>query len=463
MKISKGNLKSFTRVGYFLIAFSILLACEDFVKVDPPTTDLIRSTVFEDETTANAAIIDVYSAMSRVGFASGNTSSVTFLGTLLSDEQQYFSAVPLNVEFFNNEIIPTNSIVLDLWSQMYKTIYKTNAILEGVQNSNKLSSETISQLDGEAKFIRAFCYFYLVNLFGDVPLVLSTNYQQNSLLGRAPSKDVYTQIIRDLKDAQVSLPDTYTRYNNERVRANSAAATALLARTYLHLGQWVDTEEECTKLIDNNTLYSLKQDLDQVFAKNSSEAILQFHNTFYPLEYLTFRVFSFGAPNGSFYPDFIDNFEVDDVRRSKWVRSQLVGSTLHYYPGKYKNTITESEYSTLFRLAEIYLIRAEANAQLNQIEESLLDLNIIRNRAGLNDYETSDKESLLSAIEQERKVELFTEQGLRWFDLKRLQKADEILGQLKPDTWQPTDVLLPIPEIQILTNPSMRNAQNPGY
>jgi starch-binding outer membrane protein, SusD/RagB family len=125
--------------------------------------------------------------------------------------------------------------------------------------------------------------------------------------------------------------------------------------------------------------------------------------------------------------------------------------------------VQTAEYSTLLRLAEQYLIRSEARAQQNNIAGAQQDINVIRARAGLTATTANDKASLLMAIEQERKVELFTEHGHRWLDLKRTGRAEVILAPIKGSNWQPTDVLYPIPQYQILNDPAMNNAQNPGY
>ncbi|MDO5969574.1 RagB/SusD family nutrient uptake outer membrane protein, partial [Flavivirga aquimarina] len=119
------------------------------------------------------------------------------------------------------------------------------------------------------------------------------------------------------------------------------------------------------------------------------------------------------------------------------------------------------EYPVVFRLAEQYLIRAEARAELGKISEAQSDLNVIRNRAGLGNTTASTKEALRDAILDERQVELFTERGHRWFDLKRRGEAADVLAPLKP-SWQDTDVLFPIPESELLLNPNLL-PQNDGY
>ena len=115
----------------------------------------------------------------------------------------------------------------------------------------------------------------------------------------------------------------------------------------------------------------------------------------------------------------------------------------------------------VLRLAEQYLIRAEARAQQNNISGAQSDVNVIRNRAGLANTTATTQGTLLSAIEHERQIELFAEWGHRWMDLKRTNRADAILGPLKSSNWQSSDVLFPIPLTQIQNDPNF--TQNSGY
>ncbi len=101
-------------------------------------------------------------------------------------------------------------------------------LYEGVEKSKTLSVAVKEQLLGEAKFLRAFFYFYLVNLYGDVPLIISTDYVVNAKSSRTDLLQVYDQIVRDLIDAQRNLSVSYV--SSERVRPNQSVATALLAR-----------------------------------------------------------------------------------------------------------------------------------------------------------------------------------------------------------------------------------------
>src|SRR5687767_6090915 len=275
---------------YATILSFIISSCKKFIALDPPRTELVTTTVFENDATANAAMVDVYYGLSRAGFLSGATVSLSLFASYSSDEQENYAQITEFQQFEENELTADNSLILGLWNDIYKTIYKTNAIIEGGSNSTGLSAGLKAQLLGEAKCIRAFCHFYLVNLFGDIPLITKTDYQANAAQPRTPKSEVYQQIIADLKDAQNLLPADYSFAGNQRVRVNKWAATAMLSRAYLYIEDWVNAEIETSKIIQNTSLFSLASDLDLVFRKTSPEAIWQFHTDVLVNDYYTFQV-----------------------------------------------------------------------------------------------------------------------------------------------------------------------------
>ncbi len=452
------------RLAWIGILILSSYSCENFLDVDPPTNEIVSETVFTDDISANAAADGIYSnLMEGNGYASGGTSSITGLVGLSADDYLPYSRNSSIQDIFNNSIIPTNFLVSSLWNSMYETIFFANTMLEGLRNSTDLTANTLNQLEGEGKFMRAFCHFYLVNLYGDIPLVLSTDVETNRLARRTASSEIYEQIISDLLDAQSLLSETYVATNEERIRPNRAAATALLARVYLFLENWSEAEAQASLVLDNPN-YALVDDLNALFLANSEEAIWQLRPVV-PQENTndaqTFvRRGSLGAPLTS---ELFNSFETGDRRQEVWLGSFINGAVTEYYPFKYKiweNGQPLIEYSMVLRLAEQYLIRAESRARLNNISDAQLDLNMIRNRAGLGNTLASDQSSLLQAIEQERRVELFSEWGHRWLDLKRTGRVDTVLGSVKQD-WQPTDALYPIPPADLEANPNL--TQNPGY
>jgi hypothetical protein len=156
----------------------------------------------------------------------------------------------------------------------------------------------------------------------------------------------------------------------------------------------------------------------------------------------------------------VDAFEPGDLRKSAYLKYHPEGDSGYYYVNKYSDRILLTDRPKLFRLAEQYLIRAEARAQLGE-NGAAADINVIRKRAGLPPTKASTKSELLEAIAQERFVE-FCFEGDRWPDLKRTGKIDSIMHMYKPDSWQITDQLLPVPSTELGTNPNL-NPQNPGY
>ncbi|MUP46547.1 RagB/SusD family nutrient uptake outer membrane protein [Gramella sp. BOM4] len=441
----------------------ITFGCET-IEVEEPNFQLTSTTVFEEDETAEAAVLGIYSnMMSSEGFVSGSFQSLTTVTGLAADDLVDYSFNPPQRQFFENALVPTNTILeFNLWNEAYRYIYHANAILEGIEQSSSLTPEVAKRLDGETRFIRAFCYFHLVNLFGEIPLTTDTDYEVNSSIEASPIEDAYQLIREDLNAAIESLPEDYSFAGGERIRPNKWAAYAFLARIELYRQNYNSAELHASQVIDQS-LYSLPEDLNAVFLANSMEAILQFRPILRNFNTKEGRMFilNFNPFHVSLRPGLVESFEAEDLRRSQWVGSLTTDQT-YYYPFKYKVRFspTLTEYSMVFRLAEQYLIRAEARAMQGDITGGLQDLNTIRSRAGLSPLEISDAGELLDAILLERRHELFTERAHRWYDLKRTERATEVLEPLK-EQWHETDMLFPIPQNEIRKNSNLE--QNAGY
>lgn len=454
---------------YILIITGIAIAgsCKKYLDIDPPRTSLNNVLVFEFDKTAEAAIVGIYANMNSYSSSFANTQG-NFLPSFSADDFHPSASSADADEFAENSLTPVNGNISNLWSQPYALIYQANAVIEGVSNSKSLSVAKANQVMGEARFWRAFYYFNLVNYFGDVPLILNTAFKTNSSLPKTSSTIVYDTIVQDLQLAQNLLTDNYA--TAERIRANKTAATALLARVFLYRGQWDKAEAEATKVL-NDGRYKLEP-LNNVFLKTSNEAILQLQaintvtgtmNTWEA--YSILPVNTTNTPAYIMYPGFRTSFEANDQRATSWLASFTPsgGGTTVYYPTKYKIRIGPpvSEYSMVLRRAEQFLIRAEARAQQNNLTGAKSDLDSIRLRAGITALPTGlTKDQLLLATEKERKLELFTEWGHRWFDLKRTGRALAVLTPLKPGIAE-GDLLYPIPLDVLNTNPNME--QNNWY
>lgn len=451
----------------FTLVTGVSTSCKKFIEIDPPKNVLVPVTVFGNNDLATSAILGIYRQIgSQNYFGCGDSGSLSTFCGLSSDEFLAYSAVLL--PFINNQLTPETSLTNMTWQQLYETIYNVNAILEGLENSTGVTPLVKSQIKGEAYFMRAFCYFYLVNLYGDVPVPLTTDYSVNSKASRTPANEVYSRILADLKQSETLLGEDYI--STERVRPNKATAQALLARTYLYIGDWLNAEQYANLVIARNTVYKLISP-DQVFLRNSLEAIWQL---FPPAGGNTLAGNMLIPSTGQIVPNTLSlrtefaeqGFETADLRKVSWIRSFVGNSIRYYYPFKYKvqSSTTVTEYFMVFRLAEQFLIRAEARAQQNNLPGAIDDLDAIRSRAGLNLIKTINpgisKENLLTAIQNERKVELFSEWGDRWLNLKRTGQANAVLAPIKFN-WKPEFVLYPIPLNEVKLNKNIE--PNPGY
>jgi hypothetical protein len=440
----------------------IVTSCKKFVQVSPPNTEIAAADAFTDDKAATSAVLAVYAEMSLSYFYI-TSGGMTVYPALSADELVYTLSNTDLLSFQNNAVIADGQTILShLWAPAYRYIYYANAVLEGVTNSKTITEATRNQLTGEMLTIRALSYFCLVNLFGDVPLELTTDYRANSVMPRTPVNGVYVQLATDLLKAEDLLGADYP--TPMRARVNKWTAAALLARIYLYQKDWVDAEAQASTVI-NSSQYSLEPDLNNVFSESSNETIWQLSNDLSnTAEAQEFVPYDPGdVPNYALTPFLLSAFEPNDQRFSKWTDSNVVDNNVYYYPYKYKDNNYDpvTEFYVVLRLAEQYLIRAEARAQQGNIEEAVSDINVIRSRAGLGNISASDKDEALTAIAHERQVELFCEWGHRWCDLKRTGMADAVLGTRKAPNWQPTDAVYPLPAGELTNNPFL--VQNPGY
>ncbi|SEO05524.1 SusD family protein [bacterium A37T11] len=481
-------MQKFKIFKYPLLVLTVTLtiaSCKKFIAIDPPNNQLVTTSVFTSNETATAALTTVYAQMVK------DNSLMPFTIPLFtgygSDELKSYSNNSNYIAIYRNGISSqTNSPTDNIWSGAYSYIYQANAVYEGCSQSSTISSDVKKQLMSEALFIRAYWYFYLVNLYGDVPLVTNTDYVQNSKSTRTPVATVYDQIVSDLTLAEANLNPNYVTANSttttlDRVRPNQAAASALLARVYLYMKNYPDAEAEATKVISKSSSYSMET-LTNVFLTGSKEAIWQL---MMPTPYngnansqegygfvltTTPKFTSVLNQIATISDQLMGAFESGDLRKTNWIGTYIdqttVPATNYYYPNKLKvpQSTAPTEYSTPLRLAEQYLIRAEARAYQSNIDGAKADLKTIRDRAGLGISPANDQASVISAIMHERQVELFAEWGHRWLDLKRTSAVDAVMNivtPLKGGSWTTTQQLYPIPVKEIQNDNNL--TQNKGY
>jgi len=462
-----------------LVLITSLNSCKKFIEVDSPPTSVNGGNAYADNTTASAVLTGIYARMSN-RWTSGDVTSLSLFPELSSDNLSLFeNSNTYYLLHYQNAIDPqytTTNGFSPYWNNLYQLIYTANAAIEGVTDSETLTPGVKQRCLGEAYFIRAFCYFYLVNLYGNLPIVVSTDYEVNAKLARSPVTEVYALIESDLGQAKSLLDTRYVdatllAATTERVRPNSTAASALLARVYLFEKKYIQAESEASAVISQSTNYGTTA-LNAIFLKNSRETIWALQPV--KANFNTDEGFNF-IPSASglnstnpFYlnPNLMSSFEAGDLRRSSWTSSLVQGGITYYYPTKYKvkTNATQTEYTIVLRLSEQYLIRAEARNEQDNTAGAQSDLNVIRNRAGLGNTPANVQATLRAAILKERRSEFFTEWGHRWFDLNRTGNIDavmSVIAPLKGGSWASYKALYPIPVADLLRGINL--TQNSGY
>jgi hypothetical protein len=455
-----------------IVALSTLVSCKKLIEipVNPPT-QITRQQVFADSATTISAVAGVYS-YTPGGHGMPFTDGFFTTSTSLSGhEVAYTGGYGDNAQFYSYTVTPINDEITSLWTAPYSEIYQINDVLAGITDNNNLSASFVKQITAEMKVVRAFCYFNMVNLFGGVPLVTTTDYKTNAQMPRASAVVVYAQIVTDLNDAVKNLPITYP--SSGHARPNLYTAVALQAKVNLYRGQWQAAYNEADSVI-NSGLYDITTTpLSDVFLEESAEAIWQVPiqnlyggsgdaNQFVPYS-------SDATPNYVVTDSLLNQFEAGDLRRESWLGVNIVNDKNVYYPAKYKDLqpTTPATDFMLLRFAEMYLVRAEAAAQLGKLSQALSDINTIRARAGLGNStaQATSQAAVLAAIRKERRTEMCFEFGSRWFDLNRTSTDTKYPASGQAPAvlagWKPDFALYPLPQAQLQLNSHLN--QNPGY
>jgi hypothetical protein len=479
IEFMKHPLQYITMLRGKLVACCFLMlatSCKKYLEVPPPIDSIAGSVVFENDFSSAGALNSVYNNLYLNGnFDGGN--GLPYTTGLYTDELVNLSINVNLLALYSNSVSSSTGHATVQWSTLYKQLYSVNLAIEGLTQANNLNYK--DQWLGEAYFLRGLIYFCLTNLYKDVPLALGSDYLHNNGLGRNSQSDVYAQIIDDLLQAQSMLTVEYrdgnglVATNNIRARPNRATATALLARVYLYLQDWQNAAAQADKVIANSADYQMVNPA-QTFLVNSKEiiwGIVPSQNA--QSNYKVKDVAAFFIPKGRtplsggvsviLGDSLVKSFEANDLRYTNWVGIDSVPpASVYYFANKYKanGTYTTAQESiVMLRLAEQYLIRAEARAKLNNLSGALADLNAVRSRAGLPASTAATQTDILNAVQKERRVELFVEAGHRFFDLRRTGALDALMTKISPlkggGTWSGFEAWWPIPLIDIQNNPRL--------
>ena len=469
----KINMQTSYKLLLVFVALSIggiFSSCTKLIEV-LPVVGIGQSIAYSDSTSVEANVNGIYYKLQQSGSIYNSLYASTF--PLLSDEAAIGSETYASIlEFATNTITTTNNYAKNLWANNYQTIYQANSVIENIGTMTAPALRTVkkNQFLGEAKFLRAYCYFILTQYYGKVPLTTTTDWTVNGALPRSDTSIVNKFIVKELLDAETLLPSGYTAFSNSRTRACKEAAQALLAKVYLYRGQWANAETYATKLI-GNSLFTMHTPgtIGNIAVVNSPESIWEIWASSASYSYENFTASSLIPYSSTIKPSVIPSAtlinalfsESGDVRQTAYVAYSTAGG--FYYVYKYRDASTGTDQSKILRLSEMYLVRAEARAKLNTADKLLgaaADVNVTRNAAGLPNTTATAQTNLLAAIAKERFIELCFE-GDRWVDLLRTGTADAILGALKP-SWKATAKLLPIPASEAGNNSNLL-PNNPGY
>lgn len=452
------------KASVVLFALVSIMSCEKLIETDFPNNQLATELVFEDEQTAEAALAGLYSGLWNNSIISGTADgSGLVLGTY-TDDITCVSTTGSNgiVDIYNNQQLDTNTSVSAVWTNAYQQIYMANSIIEGVENSKSLSSQVKDRITGEALFVRSLLYFYLYQIFGEIPYTDTTDYNYNTTLGRMPMNQFLTKLETDLSEAVSLMPSAYR--NAERIYANRSTGYVLLAKLKMNLGKWQEAEVLCQTIIQTSG-YTFQSELSKVFLKSSPHIIWQLKpkNNNDPTKEA--GVYNFVSAPGSFVlnPDLINSFAANDLRRQHYFTGVTFGSQVNYKQTKYKVTTATNttEYSIIYRLEDIYLMLAESLVKQNKTSEAVPFINRTRQRAGLTALSASISEvQAMNEIKDERRKEFFSEHGSRFLDLKRWGQLD-LLKPVKPN-WKTFHQYWPLPQKEMLLNANLK-PQNDGY
>ena len=440
-----------TRSLKWLALGLVIGACDSPLDTNP-TVDVDAETALRTGAAVQQAVLGAYRALAssalysrqQVVFPDLYADNYTFTGTFQTDREYSLRAVAAS-----------NTANRDAWQAAYAGILRANHILDALTDVTNMTDADKSRARGEALFLRAVNYMTLARWFGGVPLITMPTKALNeeSTAPRNTVQQVYAFIEQDLEEAATLLPTG--RVNG---RATQGAANALLARVYLEDAKYTQARDKATLLIANSATYRLVTNYRDLFTnKHTVESIFELHyaggeNT----NSLAFWHFdqSQGGRRG-FQPNasLNNSFEANDQRRAASITTQanrLIGF-------KYFRISTQDDNVHVVRLAEMYLIRAEANMRLNAAADVVrADIDVVRARAGILPLPVTviTTTQLTDAILQERRVE-FAMEGHRFFDLRRLGRATTVLAIA------PERLLMPIPQGEIDVNPNL--VQNTGY
>lgn len=473
------------KVYILLLTFlAVFVSCDDFLELSPEY-QINEKMFYNNAKDFQTALIGIYATLQSL-----HDVNVLYINEHLTD-----NCITRGYGGEAGEALMTLTAdynrAQQAWSGFFDIIANSNNILDRIDNV-EIDSDVQDQIKGEVYFLRAYSYFYLVRLFGDLPIITNAFRSPDEIksfdMTRKPVNEVYQLIEEDLKASFELLKNSTGQYKS---RASAGSAQTLLGKVYLTKHQYADAETILKQVIENYN-YDLMDDYGVLFTNNNDDL----KESIFEIKYLSGNIgegnnfsnelapalFNMALfPNnmnasGNLVPtqDMFDAYEIGDLRKAVSVSDSvplLNGEYENYIWGKKFVDFTVGVYGdgginwTCLRYADVLLMYAETLNELGQTDNALTYLNMVRERAGLDPLTGLNKEECIIALEKERRVE-FLYEGHRWFDLIRTGRFKTVMNAYFAKigyNYQVEDhkLLLPIPERETNIDDDLK--QNPGY
>ena len=442
---------------YISIIIALVLgisSCNDLLN-PKPVDRITDDQVLTDAGSARVVLQSAYRDLANLG------ATKIVAGDMTADNLIHNGTFTQYREISNKDMSASNGSASALWGVIYSMSYIVSFLDEGLPALNLPQSE-VNEITGVARFLRAYAYFVGAYTYGGIPIVTTTAVDENRVVPRASFEETLQFIEEDLLYALNKVP--VEGFNSGEV--TNGAVKALLARYYLYTGNWSEAEKYASEVIGGNGAqeYLLEEEFVNAVGDFSVESILEI-------------VYSANDNPGT-----STNFSINNlfVGRREIIPSLEMVLALQSDGGD-RNIVLEFDGANargadngytivrygpfdniqLIRLAEVYLIRAEARAQQDEVTLAAADVNELRERAGVPLIQGESKNQMLLVIENERRMELCFE-GHRFYDLKRTGRITTVMEEFSSN-WTEKDELWPIPLREITNNPALKDAQNPGY
>ena len=510
------NRKDFIRdIGKGMLAGSIALyfpSCKKFLE-EKPKNILNPGTFFGSDAAAKQAVTGIY-ALYHGNALHGKVGMDRFYengADTIGPNRAFDQVEPIQSYIItegNMDSISQGGGAPQTWQDLYGSIQNANIILANIENNDKISADAKKQFGGEALFFRAYSYYHLTNIWGDVPFFKDAlSVEEIRTLGRTSREQIREEILTDLQQAQDQLPDSYS--GNEVGRVSKWAAATVMVKIYLWQKKWQEARDKAVEIINESPHVLLDNYADVFDPANEYNAeiiwamdwVKDVNSTDWP-DHFTPRLqdeplqgdqrnalsAALSARNEGFtgyglaipLPDLVNKFPKDDLRRASNIVTNYLGFDLHfpYFPKLWSLNQLDSprgnhgENKKIFRLSDVYLMAAEAENELNGPAAAYAYINKVRERA----YDPHQPLSGLSqqqfrqAIYDERKWELAGENHRR-MDLIRWGILLETVASTEYRIYDPAknitakNVLLPIPATELQLNPNLLtdDPTNNGY